>query len=158
MNFVVKNGSKMRDSVSALMPQPGVGDLERHVAAGVELGREMRGGEVRAVRDVMPVVTRIVPASILDRFRRVQQQVHHHLPDLRRVGIHRRQIAGSSLATVTCSPIEREQHADRVAHDRAEIERLRLEAALPRVGEHLAAQLGGALGGALDLLECIDAG
>ena len=83
----------------------------------------------------------------------VDDQIHHHLAELRGVAEHRGQGVGEAEFQHRAFA-DRDLEQPRGFHDeRVEVEPLDDEAALARIGEHLFAKVGGAFGGGLDLLE-----
>jgi len=71
-------------------PAPRVADLERHVAPGLHVARDRRGSRGVDLLDGRRHVDR--PPFFSDRFGAVDDEVHHDLLDLRRIGEDGRQI------------------------------------------------------------------
>ena len=152
MNFVVKNGSKMRAQLGG-HAAAGVADFEEHVVALGQVAREVRVREIAAVRTHEAGGEGDDAAAVADGLGGVDDEVHHDLPELRGVGQDGRQ-AGAEIELQHGLLADGDlQEVRGVLHEQGEVEGLDNEAALAGVGEHLAAEVGGAEGGLFNLLE-----
>ena len=115
----------------------------RHVGAARGLGRGH--GLQRRLDDQ--------PAAVGHRVAGVDRQVHQHLLDLARVGLDRAGLADGADVELQVLADQAPQHAIELADDGVEIDDARLDDLPAREQQQLAGQGGGALAGALDLLE-----
>ena len=83
----------------------------------------------------------------------VDRQVHQHLLDLAGVGLDRAGLADGADVELEVLADQAPQHAIELADDGVEIDDARLDDLPAREQQQLAGQGGGALAGALDLLE-----
>ena len=128
--------------------------LERDVAAGGErlaARAPQRGVFGRDVADAGR--DRHRSTTLADRLGRVDDQVHQHLLQLAHVGVHRRQ-RGIEARLEPHALRQRDlQQGQVLAHERTNVRGPHHEVPAPRVGEHLAREVGGALDGARRLLD-----
>ena len=89
-----------------------------------------------------------------ERIGGVGQQVHHHLPNLRRVGFDGRQVLREAELDLDVARNHRLEQLGHLGDQRRDIDALEHEAAASRVGE-LAGELGGPGRRALDLMDLL---
>ena len=153
ISLVVKNGSKILSMISVGMPVPVSVDLDHHV-----VGRRHRlvgqrlaflRGDVRGAHGEL--------AAVRHGVARIHREIHHHLLELRHVGLHRPQVAPvhqlerrpSRRAAARSSMVE-------VGQRLAEIEHLRPQRLAAREREQLPHQARGPVGVLLDLHDVVE--
>ena len=116
----------------------------RHVRAahGLRRGHDLQGGLDHET------------AAVGHRVAGVDGQVHQHLLDLAGIGLDRARFADGADVELEILADQAPQHAIHLADDRVQIDDARLDDLAPREEQQLAGEGGGALAGALDLLEC----
>ena len=120
LSFVVKNGSKIRDNVSASIPVPDVADRHLDVIAGLK--RRVGGNADRVELDVPQFDGD--PAAARHRVARVDHEVHQYLLDLRRVRQDRREIGPHVHGDLNVRADHPLQHVLHVVHEVIERNRL----------------------------------
>ena len=150
-SFVVKNGSKSRLFVSASMPWPVSYDAEHHVVPGVQplVGRRVLLVDVHVRRLDRQL------ASVRHRVARVDDEVHEHLLDLTRVGLHAPERAAEDGDDLDVLADQAAQHLVHLADDVVQLQDPRLEKLLPAEREQLAGQRAGSVGRLGDLLDVL---
>ncbi len=130
-----------------------VPDLQPHIRPGLRFAPGHGACEHRCIVSPRPRGDADGPVRIRDGLRRVEDEVHHDLADLRLVAEERRK-PGREL-THQRHPLRDGglEHARHLVDERAQLHRLAFEAHLARVGEHLTAQVRRAFRGQRDGVE-----
>ena len=148
-SLVVKNGSKILDRISFVDPAAGVADGQHHVSA--RRHGLVSGGMARVQLGVGGLDAQQSPVG--HGVPGVHAEVHHHLLQLPRVGLHLAEVRAGNDREVDVFADQASEHLLEVRQEGVEVQHLRVHDLLPAEGQELAGEAGGALRGLQDLLE-----
>jgi hypothetical protein len=135
-------------------PHAVVAHLEEDVAAGRQVVVDVACGQLLATQLAGSGAEHDASAP-LDRLRGVREQVEQHLADLDGIGDDTGQVPIGLDRERNAGREAGAQQARHLVGEGGDVERLGAKASASRVGEHLARELRGALGGDPDLLQLL---